>query len=424
MALNSGIILAGVAPDVVGSMARGTEAGLGAARAGRENALARLYQTQGDRVLAGDREALNALARLSPDAAMGVQNNMLGMEQTRLGMDATRLGMDQTRQNMAFNREEMEMRRAAAAEAARAAAAQMTAEQRAAAAAEIENGLKGAAPYFQSGDKAGYDRWLSSQGIDPAQYPFEQFPSHAAQLTGVLDTLKSFQDMAPKEVTGSDRFKVVGSQLIDLMGEGGPKVVAESAGQTETIYGPGGQPIITRGPSTGVKFTEAQSKDTVYATRAEGALQKLEPVVNELTSRAGKVGDALSGVTMGLSREAMQTDSYQVAKNAGDEFLQAILRKDTGAAITEQEQRLYGDTFLPRPGDGEAVLQAKREARQRALSAIQAGMNMDQIAATERALVDSARITGTAGGEAPAASSPPAGGVKRLRFNPETGDFE
>lgn len=222
-------------------MARGTEAGLGAARAGRENALARLYQTQGDRVLAGDREALNALARLSPDAAMGVQNNMLGMEQTRLGMDATRLGMDQTRQNMAFNREEMEMRRAAAAEAARAAAAQMTAEQRAAAAAEIENGLKGAAPYFQSGDKAGYDRWLSSQGIDPAQYPFEQFPSHAAQLTGVLDTLKSFQDMAPKEVTGSDRFKVVGSQLIDLMGEGGPKVVAESAGQTETIYGPGGQ---------------------------------------------------------------------------------------------------------------------------------------------------------------------------------------
>lgn len=120
----------------------------------------------------------------------------------------------------------------------------------------------------------------------------------------------------------------------------------------------------------------------------------------------------------------MQSDSYQVAKNAGDEFLQAILRKDTGAAITEQEQRLYGDTFLPRPGDGEAVLQAKREARQRALSAIQAGMNMDQIAATERALVDSARITGTAGGEAPAASSPPAGGVKRLRFNPETGDFE
>ena len=47
----------------------------------------------------------------------------------------------------------------------------------------------------------------------------------------------------------SDRFKVVGSQLVDLNAEGGPQAVLTAPGQTETIYGPDGQPILTRGDS-------------------------------------------------------------------------------------------------------------------------------------------------------------------------------
>lgn len=139
----------------------------------------------------------------------------------------------------------------------------------------------------------------------------------------------------------------------------------------------------------GTKFTEGQSKDNVYATRAEGALKVLEPVSGALVSRRDVVLDA---VPLGIGREA-QGDDYQVAQQAGQEFLQAILRKDTGAAITSQEQDLYGKTFLPQPGDGEAVLATKQASRQRAIEAIKAGMSPAQIIAQERAIKEAERRT-------------------------------
>ena len=129
-------------------------------------------------------------------------------------------------------------------------------------------------------------------------------------------------------------------------------------------------------------FTEGQSKDIVFATRAEGALASLDPIANALTSRGEVAADWLP---MGLGG-GMQTDEYQVAKTAGDEFLQAILRKDTGAAITTQEQALYGETYLPRPGDSPARLQYKQEARKRAVEALKGGMSPAQIIAQEKAL--------------------------------------
>ena len=129
-------------------------------------------------------------------------------------------------------------------------------------------------------------------------------------------------------------------------------------------------------------FTEGQSKDIVFATRAEGALASLDPIAKALTSRGEVAADWLP---MGLGG-GMQTDEYQVAKTAGDEFLQAILRKDTGAAITTQEQALYGETYLPRPGDSPARLQYKQEARKRAVEALKGGMSPAQIIAQEKAL--------------------------------------
>ena len=82
----------------------------------------------------------------------------------------------------------------------------------------------------------------------------------------------------------------------------------------------------------------------------------------------------------------MQTPEFQVAQNSGNEFLQAILRKETGAAITQDEQILYGQVYLPQPGDGPDVLAAKKGARQRAVDAIDAGMSPEQMVAQEKAL--------------------------------------
>ena len=170
--------------------------------------------------------------------------------------------------------------------------------------------------------------------------------------------------------------------------------------------GPDGTTRIVQGPGVsgggGKPLTEGQSKDAVYATRAEGALTALEPVAGALVDRASILADK---TPLGIGR-GVQSDAYQVARNAGDEFLQAILRKDTGAAITNQEQDMYGVTYLPQPGDGPALLEQKAVARRRALEALKAGMPAEAILQQEKAL------------------SASGGNKARKRYNPQTGAFE
>jgi hypothetical protein len=166
-------------------------------------------------------------------------------------------------------------------------------------------------------------------------------------------------------------------------------------GMTLESDGAGGFRLVQGvGAASAKPFTEGQSKDVVFATRAKGALEVLEPVANELTSLTGRGADY---DPTGLIRGRVQSPEYQVAKQSGDEFLQAILRKDTGAAITRDEQFLYGGTYLPQPGDGPAVLDAKRAARQRAVAAIEAGMSPAQMLAQEKALSGSGGATDNQG---------------------------
>lgn len=150
--------------------------------------------------------------------------------------------------------------------------------------------------------------------------------------------------------------------------------------------GPDGQVRVVQGAgaqgAAGKPFTEAQSKDNIYATRAEGALATLDPISGALPDRGAILADK---VPLGMAR-GVQSDQYQVARAAADEFLQAILRKDTGAAITAQEQELYGKTYLPQPGDSEAAMAQKQQARRRAVEALKSGMSPAQIIAQEKAL--------------------------------------
>lgn len=130
-------------------------------------------------------------------------------------------------------------------------------------------------------------------------------------------------------------------------------------------------------------LTEGQSKDTVFATRAEGALPLIDKFGDALTSLPETVG---GGVPV-IGNYAKSSD-FQQAEQAGKEFLQAILRKDTGAAITPAETSEYGSVYLPRPGDSPQLLAQKRVSRMRALEAIKAGMPAQAILMQERALAN------------------------------------
>jgi hypothetical protein len=155
-------------------------------------------------------------------------------------------------------------------------------------------------------------------------------------------------------------------------GQFGPdgRFYAENPPQgTALSVGPNGE--ITFNQGAGVKpLTEAQSKDTLYATRATNALPLVDKYEGELLSLSGNLAE---GIPLNLGNYA-QSEQYQVARDAGRDFLATILRKDTGAAITSNEEAIYGKMFLPQPGDKPAAIQAKRQRRALAVEAIKAGM--------------------------------------------------
>lgn len=145
---------------------------------------------------------------------------------------------------------------------------------------------------------------------------------------------------------------------------------------------PDGTVSVTQGP-TGGKMTEANSKDMVYATRAAGALPTIDQMGDSLTSLGETVGGNAPVVG-----NYMKSPEFQQAEQAGKEFLQAILRKDTGAAITKQEVDEYGSVYLPRPGDSPEVLAQKKVSRQRALRALAAGIPADLMLRLEQSGVE------------------------------------
>lgn len=182
----------------------------------------------------------------------------------------------------------------------------------------------------------------------------------------------------------------------------------QSTGMALTV-GPDGTVQFSQGGGPGGKvLTEAQSKDAVYATRASGALPEVDRLEQSLLS----FGEYAAGnLPMGLGNY-MRSEDYQVASNAGKEFLASILRKDTGAAVTPSEEQMYGDIFLPRPGDKPATLARKRQARALAVEAIKAGMPPQAIqnmanALEAAGLTDGSDAPATTGTEPPPNQSQP-----------------
>lgn len=187
---------------------------------------------------------------------------------------------------------------------------------------------------------------------------------------------------------------------------------------TSLSVGADGQVTLNQGP--GVKpLTEGQSKDTVYSTRATAAM----PLLNKHEGALLSLGETLaSGIPLNLGNYA-QTEEFQLARDAGKDFLASILRKDTGAAVTKSEEDLYGRIFLPQPGDKPATVDAKRQRRALAVEAIKAGMPPQAIANMGKALENAPAYEGDPTPPAPPEPRRPPGAnsaYPRAR-NPRTG---
>lgn len=185
--LNAGIILASQHPNTLRAMGEGIGQGNAMAEIQRQAQMRNLLREQGPGIMQGDQNALAKLAQLSPEAALGIQGQ-------RQDLAAGELSMDATRQRMRIL-DAQEQR--AVAEAAR----QMSAQERAAQAAEIERGISmGMAA--QTPEQ--WDRTMQSLGRTELVGRFGDRQVLAAQFMDMADILKMNEGPQYRQITGED----------------------------------------------------------------------------------------------------------------------------------------------------------------------------------------------------------------------------
>lgn len=151
--------------------------------------------------------------------------------------------------------------------------------------------------------------------------------------------------------------------------------------QKETITGPDGKQIAIPPGVDRVTFikeisragakaaagekTEVQAKSEKFGNKMELAEKNLQGIQDEGTGYWGRSMEA-----GGTATNWLQSENYQKYKQARDNFITALLRDESGAAIGTQEFNRYEKELFPQPGDNPGVIAQKAEARKIAIEAM------------------------------------------------------
>jgi hypothetical protein len=160
---------------------------------------------------------------------------------------------------------------------------------------------------------------------------------------------------------------------IQAPGAGG----SENAGP-QTITGPDGKQIqippgvdpktfIKRVSETSAdaamgKTTEAQAKASNFAAR----MQQAEGILGGLQDQGRSFWQKAAG-SVPMVGNYMQSTEYQRYKQAASAFITAMLRQESGAAISQSEFDRYEKELFPQPGDDASVVKQKASMRSAAI---------------------------------------------------------
>lgn len=204
-------------------------------------------------------------------------------------------------------------------------------------------------------------------------------------------------------------------------------VKIEPYGKGVSAVNPAGVSNTPNNPFAGNgKMNEAQSKDALYATRMYNAEKVLsDPKVTEAGSSVVQRGlGAIPGVGNFLVNEG-----YQKFDQAQRDFINAVLRRESGAVISESEFANARKQYFPEPGDTPARLAQKRANRIEAIKGIAAGAGQGFkppfTPDAQGNLVDRPAAPPAAAPQAPtqtARSAPPPAAVQALKGNPTLRD--
>lgn len=131
-----------------------------------------------------------------------------------------------------------------------------------------------------------------------------------------------------------------------------------------------GRPV--RGPKVDKPMTEFQGKAALYGTRAAQSHRILEELEDTISLEGLATKQAASRIPIiggiaGAAGNAMLSKEQQKVEQAQRDFVNAVLRQESGAVIADTEFANAIKQYFPAPGDSKAVRDQKRANRMLAI---------------------------------------------------------
>lgn len=127
----------------------------------------------------------------------------------------------------------------------------------------------------------------------------------------------------------------------------------------------------------GKPLTEGQAKATGYAMRAKQAENDLGSIANfnpsAIASKQYAEGMPVVGALMGPLVNKALSENDQLAEQAQRNFINAVMRRDSGAAVNEKEWLNARQQYFDQPNDKPATIAQKARNREVAIAALKIG---------------------------------------------------
>lgn len=123
-------------------------------------------------------------------------------------------------------------------------------------------------------------------------------------------------------------------------------------------------------PYSNGKMTDAQSNAALYATRMAQSNDILGRYNDINKGLSGWAGGVISNIApSGVTNNLISADRQQLVQAQRD-FINAVLRRESGAVISPSEFENAAKQYFPQPGDSEQVIQQKAQNRRTAITGI------------------------------------------------------
>jgi hypothetical protein len=116
-------------------------------------------------------------------------------------------------------------------------------------------------------------------------------------------------------------------------------------------------------------LTEYQGKSLAYGLRSQDANDVIEKIGTNYSPLAIDAYKKVEGVPgVGTGAYALLSDTDKQVSQAQRNFVNAVLRQESGAVISKEEFVNAQKQYFPQPGDDAATLQQKSDNRKRVIS--------------------------------------------------------